>query len=81
MHLEVINSSENEKEDKFGIRFIHNRRSMELYARSREVQEKWVGRLKQFCILNTYAEQYTNVKLIGEGSFAKARNGNFEALC
>ena len=71
MRLEVINSTENEKDDKFGIKFVHNRQSMELYARSKEVQEKWLGRLRQFCILSTYADQYANVKLIGEGSFAK----------
>jgi len=71
MRLEIINSSENEKDDKFGIRFVRNGQSMELYARSKEVQEKWVGRLKQFCILSTYSEQYTNIKLIGEGTFAK----------
>lgn len=71
MRVEVIKSSENEKDEKFGIRFIHNRQYMELYARSLEVREKWMGKLKQFCTLNNYSEQYTNVKLVGQGSFAK----------
>eukprot|EP00331_Platyophrya_macrostoma_P013682 CAMPEP_0176415868 /NCGR_PEP_ID=MMETSP0127-20121128/6037_1 /TAXON_ID=938130 /ORGANISM="Platyophrya macrostoma, Strain WH" /LENGTH=596 /DNA_ID=CAMNT_0017795895 /DNA_START=34 /DNA_END=1824 /DNA_ORIENTATION=- len=71
MRVEVIKSSENEKDEKFGIRFIHNRQYMELYARSLEVREKWMGKLKQFCTLNNYADQYTNIKLVGQGSFAK----------
>jgi hypothetical protein len=74
MHVEVIKSSENEKDEKFGIKFTHNRQYMELYARSLEVREKWMGKLKQFCTLNSYEEQYTNVKLIGQGSFAKVSN-------
>lgn len=71
MRLEIITNSESEKDGKFGIRLIHNRKSMELYARSQEIQEKWIGKLKQFCTLVTYSLQYINIKLIGEGSFAK----------
>lgn len=71
MRLEIISNSDNEKEDKFGIRLIHNRKFIELYARSQDIQEKWVGKLKQFCTLATYSQQYVNIKLIGEGSFAK----------
>ncbi len=71
MRVEALHNSENEKDDRFGIRFIHNRQYMELYARSFEVQDKWMGKLKQFCVLNTYSLQYMNIKLIGEGSFAK----------
>ena len=71
MRIEAIHSNENDKDEKFGIRFIQNRQYMELFARSIEVQDKWIGKLKQFCILNTFAMHYINLKLIGEGSFAK----------
>lgn len=78
MRMEIIKNSENEKDEKHGIKLIQNEKSMELYARSQEVQEKWIEKLKQFCILTTYDTQYENVKLIGEGSFAKVKYSSAE---
>ena len=69
--MELINSTEKERDEKFGIRFIHNGECIELYARSLETQEKWMEKLKSFCILNTFSEEFTIVKKIGEGSYAK----------
>lgn len=69
--MEKLRNSENEKDEKFGIRLIHNRKSMELYARSADVQDKWIAKLKQFCVQTDYNSHYTNVKMIGEGTFAK----------
>ena len=74
MRLEVISNTENEKEEKFGIKLIQNRQYMELYSRAQDVHEKWIEKLKQFCILTTYETQYEHVKLIGEGSFAKVNH-------
>ena len=71
MRVEVLRSNENDREEKYGIRLIHNGQCIELYARSVEVQDKWIGKLRRFCIMNTYSMQYMNIKLIGEGSFAK----------
>ena len=71
MRVQVINSTENENDEKFGIRFIHNQQFIELYARSLELREEWMEKLKRFCTLINYDEQYTNLKLIGQGSFAK----------
>jgi hypothetical protein len=69
--VEQLKNSESEKDGKFGFRLIHNRKSLELYARSAEVLEKWMSKLKQFCIQTDYSSNYTNIKMIGEGSFAK----------
>lgn len=71
MRLEKISNPENERDEKFGIRLVHNRKHIELYARSGDVQDKWFSKLKQFCILTEYTANYSNIKMIGEGSFAK----------
>ena len=71
MTLQKLSNAENEKDEKFGIRLIHNRKCIELYAKNRDVQDKWISKLKEFCIQSDYASNYQNVKMIGEGSFAK----------
>ena len=71
MRLEPLKNSENEKDGKYGFRLIHNRKSIELYARSAEVLEKWMSKLKQFCVQTDFSSHYSNLKMIGEGSFAK----------
>lgn len=80
MRLEKIINKENEKDEKFGIRLIHNRKYIELYARSSEVQDKWLSKLKQYCILTDYASNYSETKMIGEGSFAKVRYSAKDAM-
>jgi hypothetical protein len=72
MRLEKI-PQQNEKDDKYGIRLIHNRTFCELYARAKDVQEKWIAKLTQFCVLTNYSSCFVNMKVIGKGSFAKVR--------
>jgi len=69
MRLEKLKG--HEKDEHYGFRLVHNKKSIELYARSAEVQDKWVSKLKQFCVQTDYAASYSNIKMIGEGSFAK----------
>ncbi len=61
----------NEKEDKYGFRIIHNSKYCELYARCAETYDKWLEKLKLFCILTNYSSKYIKTHLIGRGSFAK----------
>lgn len=74
LRVEVIEGTEKKRDTKFGIRFIRNQKSVELYARSLEIQQNWMEKLKQFCILNSYSARYKTEKLIGEGSYAKVNN-------
>jgi len=62
---------QNEKEEKFGLRLIHNGAYCEIYARSKDVQEKWLGALTRFCVLTFYSSCFVNIKVIGKGSFAR----------
>lgn len=62
---------ENDKDQIFGLRIIHNNSYCELFARSRDVQEKWIESLSKFCVLNCYASCFVNIKVIGKGSFAR----------
>ena len=66
-------SNENEKDEKYGIRLIHNGQYFELYARARDQYEKWATSLSCYCVLTTYSQDFVNAKVIGKGSFAKVR--------
>jgi len=70
MRVEKI-FTENEKEEKFGIRLIQNAQFCEIYARAQDVQEKWVTALSKFCVLTNYSSCFVNIKAIGKGSFAR----------
>lgn len=61
----------NDKDDKYGIKLMQNRCFCELFARAKDVQEKWIQKLTQFCVLTNYSSCFVNVKTIGKGSFAK----------
>ncbi|RYE12488.1 MAG: DUF2748 domain-containing protein [Rickettsiales bacterium] len=63
----------NEKDQIFGLRIMHNNSCCELFARSRDVQEKWIECLSRFCVLNSYASSFVNIKVIGKGSFARVK--------
>ena len=62
---------DNEKDKIFGFKLIHNNMSCELFARSKEVQEKWITALSKFCVLTFYSANFVNIKVIGKGSFAR----------
>ena len=70
MRIEKI-ANEGDKEEKFGIRLIHNRQFCEMFARSQDFQEKWIVSLSKFCILTSYSSMFVNIKAIGKGSFAR----------
>ena len=70
MRIEVIINL-NEKEDKYGIRFYQNAQSFDLFARAKDVQDKWIAKLKEFCVFTNFATNYNNIKVVGKGSFAK----------
>jgi serine/threonine protein kinase len=74
MRVEKI-SCPADKEDKFGIRFMHNGQYFDLYARAKDLQEKWIQKLKEFCVMTNYNSAYLNHKVIGKGSFAKVYLG------
>jgi len=60
-----------EKEERYGIRLIHNQQSFELYARAKDVQDKWIKALERFCVFTHYSDSFVNIKAIGKGSFAR----------
>ena len=60
-----------DKDEKFGLRLIHNNAYFEIYARSKDVQEKWLAALSRFCVLTSYSSSFVNIKVIGKGSFAR----------
>jgi len=64
-------SNEAEKDEKYGIRIIHNGRYYDLYARAKDQYDKWISALVGFCVLTSYGSNFINVKVIGKGSFAK----------
>ena len=70
MRVEIV-ANPNEKEDKYGIRFYQNAQSFDLYARAKDVQDDWISKLKEFCVFTDFSNNYTNIKVVGKGSFAK----------
>jgi len=71
MRLEKIPTQIQGKDEKFGFRLTHNRQYTDFYVPSKEQQDKWILKLKQFCIMTNYSSNYINIKTIGKGSFAK----------
>jgi len=70
-HAENVTDKEKEKEERYGVRFIHNQQSFELYARAKDVRDKWIKALEKFCVLTRYSDSFVNIKAIGKGSFAR----------
>ncbi|CAD8044835.1 unnamed protein product [Paramecium primaurelia] len=59
------------EKDKFPIILLNGNRKLVLNARSQESQTKWIEQFKKTCILNNYRGVYTNIKVLGKGTFAK----------
>ena len=70
MRVEII-INPNEKEDKYGMRYYQNAQSFDLFARAKDVQDKWMTKFKEFCVFTNFAANYNNIKVVGKGSFAK----------
>ena len=70
-NTEEVADNQKETEAKYGIRLVHNQRYYELHTRTKELQEKWISCLAKFCVMTCYSSAFENIKIIGEGSFAK----------
>jgi len=69
--MRIEKFSNNEKDERYGIRMMHNLLSCDLFARNKEQYEKWISVLSSFCILTSYSANFVNTKVIGKGSFAR----------
>ncbi|CAD8043014.1 unnamed protein product [Paramecium primaurelia] len=70
VYLDLKQQVEYEK-DKYPIILINGNRKLILNARSQESQIKWIEQFKKTCIMNNYKDIYTNIKVLGKGTFAK----------
>ncbi|CAD8135671.1 unnamed protein product [Paramecium pentaurelia] len=64
------------EKDKYPIILINGNRKLILNARSQESQIKWIEQFKKTCIMNNYKDIYTNIKVLGKGTFAKVFLGH-----
>lgn len=55
----------------FGVRIIKQRNYEDILAESEDVAKKWFNLLKRFCIMSQFGLTYENVKVLGQGNFAK----------
>eukprot|EP00825_Cyclidium_porcatum_P047281 TRINITY_DN7654_c0_g1_i1.p1 TRINITY_DN7654_c0_g1~~TRINITY_DN7654_c0_g1_i1.p1 ORF type:complete len:590 (+),score=111.85 TRINITY_DN7654_c0_g1_i1:113-1882(+) len=46
-----------------------------LWAEDKDSYQEWIKRLKRCCILTEYSKMYANIKLLGQGNFAKVFQG------
>lgn len=56
---------------KYCLIFTHNKCFFILYAMSWESCETWYNHLKQCCVLSYFSKNFSILKIIGKGSFAK----------
>ncbi|CAD8139364.1 unnamed protein product [Paramecium octaurelia] len=70
VYLDLKQMVESEK-DKYPIILINGNRKLIFIARSSESQTKWIEQFKKTCIMNNYKDIYTNIKVLGKGTFAK----------
>jgi len=57
--------------EKFCLIFTHDKVYYILYAMESEIFNEWSEHLKICCILSYFSKYYTNIKIIGKGTFAK----------
>jgi len=55
----------------FGFSLTHNQISCEFFSSSQQLILQWFDSLRDFCILKNYKEEFQQIKLFGEGNFAK----------
>lgn len=55
----------------YGIRIIKHRNYEDLLSESEITAKKWYNLLRRFCILSQFGMTYENVKVLGQGNFAK----------
>ena len=49
----------------------HNTQYCELYTSSKEILANWYNNLKNISILTTFHNDYSTIKLLGKGNFAR----------
>ena len=73
--IEILDNTNDDKlkstYQKYCLIFTHNKSFFILYALSWDLCESWYHNLKKCCVLNYFAKNFTNLKMIGKGSFAK----------
>jgi serine/threonine protein kinase len=55
----------------YGIRIIKQKNYEDLLSESEATAKKWYNLLKRFCVLSQFGLTYENVKVLGQGNFAK----------
>jgi hypothetical protein len=55
----------------YGVRIIKQRNYEDILTESEEIAQKWFNLLKRYCILSQFGLTYDNVKVLGQGNFAK----------
>lgn len=73
--IEVLDNTLDEKSkntyQKYCLIFTQNKTFFILYALTWDLCETWYQNLKRCCVLNYFAKSFTNLKIIGKGSFAR----------
>lgn len=54
-----------------GIRIIRHRNYEDLLSEDPAVIEKWMNLFKQYCIMSQFGYFYENIRVLGQGNFAK----------
>lgn len=60
-----------DKGPKFGFYFTRNQKCAKVYTRAEEIHNGFKSHLSRLCILCSFIEDYSIVKLIGQGSYGK----------
>lgn len=55
----------------YGIRIIKNKNYEDILSDNETLAKKWFDLFKRFCILSQFGLNYENVKVLGQGNFAK----------
>lgn len=75
LKLELLDNSLDSKlrdtYQRFCLIFTHNKSFSILYPECFSDSEKWFQHLKKSCVLSYFSKHFTNISLIGFGSFAK----------
>ena len=68
------NVKNNGKGPKRGFLFSRNKKGAKVYTRDELVYNGFKEQLSRLCILSSFLEDYSIVKLIGQGSYGKVKN-------
>lgn len=73
--VEFLDYSVDEKlknsHERYCLIFTHDKVYYILYAKNQSIFNEWSESLKMCCVLSYFSKFYTNLKIIGKGTFAK----------